>query len=1299
MRDDWTSDAVGQSARFAASALLLMQLHVAVGELSDASFFFASTACASAFGLLAATFSLRIWAAFTVLAVAPFVVRTAVAAGAVFNIDPTVADSVLLAYDRNLLTALVPFYWAGVSAYGAKASRRFLRAEPLLNGAALAVFFAFIDAREVGLYEKPIVLAVVVVAIVFFEFAVLAASAPATLRTAGRERIGVVAAAVAVCALAVLALLKPFEEKAAAQGGGLIKPSLFRFDFSQYLRLESEISLSDDLVLIVRKDPEDQHSLIRRFVLSDYDKKKGFLRNEALDERTHPTALPDAETEIEGPSYRGTRPFDQEYFLVNFDSSAFLAINRPTRIVPYRTWDASSFTSVYAASSSVSEALPFELIDSVEPDGLEKARAELGEATYAALTDYGDDPRIKKFALEIIGGQAAYWDSVQAVFERMKFGEYRYSLKPGVATDGDQLGRFLFDAKKGYCSYFAFSMTLLLRSLGIPARPAVGFFVDPSTAAFDYFPVRSDMAHAWVEVYFPEFGWIEYDPTTEKTADGEDFRFSSGVPPEQFEKLMREIFSNRERLEKREAEPVPDIAKAFPRIVDSVAAFARERWAVVAAALWTAAALFVRAGRYAYSFVVRDPRRAAELLASHAVRRVELSGRRRRRDESAGEYALRVDAEAGIGFAAMLEGKTRALFSARYSGDELKALRLRYGEFSSAYGARVSFARRAAAWLVPFALLGFRSRAYAALLIFSLLLVPGDSARAQNGPEVTPAESSDDAFAEIDEAVSEERWEKAVELLRSGENRFPEDPRYPIALGDLFADRKLYGLAWEEYRAAEKLTENDPALLHRLATTAGRLNKDEYSAAYLERVVTLRPDDRDAVGDLAWMYFKLHRLREGERFLLDAVARLGSDPGFSMTMGTIYSDLYEYEASKRWYSASIEEAKRSGARTFEAVALYNLSILEAKYYRYAEAFKRTGQSLEAAERSSGHLARGELYLKRLEFAKTYAEYERAYELDVSPLSKLNLADAFRSAGRLAEARSYAENTLAVSDLSWMFNYGTNLNQYRRDIHDILSETYEGLANLESSYPRADVLDWARGLAVSAIHRVRSAGHKALFREYARKAAVSYGAAGQPLDSLLNYYDAFSAYPKRALSYLREAQELERSLVPASASLYELERGRLERSVRRIESAVYGFDPIWQKDLTAKAFAALAELQAKGSPESKDAAERLFALNRGALRQRAVKLPISVRILGADAEKRSGRVLSTLRRSGFAVSSDASPSRFALDISLAGGAAACTLSDTLRGTVVAAKVVPLASSSSKDLAAFGRSLADAVFTAN
>jgi transglutaminase-like putative cysteine protease len=188
-------------------------------------------------------------------------------------------------------------------------------------------------------------------------------------------------------------------------------------------------------------------------------------------------------------------------------------MNMPVEIIPFETWDASSFNSAYAVISHTSEAVPYELITAVRGSDWSESLG-LKPEEYAFYTDYGGDEAIAAFAKEIIGGSVSrfsgrggnspsYWEQVQMIYDRLKFGEYRYSLKPGIAADGDQLKHFLFNSKKGYCSYFAFAFTLMLRSLGIPCRIAAGFFTDPETEAFGYYPVRADMADAWVDVWFP----------------------------------------------------------------------------------------------------------------------------------------------------------------------------------------------------------------------------------------------------------------------------------------------------------------------------------------------------------------------------------------------------------------------------------------------------------------------------------------------------------------------------------------------------------------------------------------------------------------------------------------------------------------------------------------------------------------------------------------------------------------------------------------------------------------------------
>jgi hypothetical protein len=116
---------------------------------------------------------------------------------------------------------------------------------------------------------------------------------------------------------------------------------------------------------------------------------------------------------------------------------------------------------------------------------------------------------------------------------------------------------------------------------------------------------------------------------------------------------------------------------------------------------------------------------------------------------------------------------------------------------------------------------------------------------------------------------------------------------------------------------------------------------------------------------------------------------------------------------------------------------------------------------------------------------------------------------------------------------------------------------------------------------------------------------------------------------------------------------------------RIEATVFSFDPVWQKDLTAKAYAALCALYPAGSAERRDSAERLFALNRGALRQRE---PLTVRShLGDDARAGAIGCSHKIRHPDLNRFQDGG-NPFRVGVRLSGGAAACTLSDYLRGTV-------------------------------
>ncbi|MCY4018732.1 MAG: transglutaminaseTgpA domain-containing protein [Chloroflexi bacterium] len=84
---------------------------------------------------------------------------------------------------------------------------------------------------------------------------------------------------------------------------------------------------------------------------------------------------------------------------------------------------------------------------------------------------------------------------------------------PAPPPNVDSVEWVLFDAKEGYCTYYATAMIVMLRHLGIPARLAAGFSQGQYDVNIERYVVREREAHTWVEVYFPGYGWIEFEPT------------------------------------------------------------------------------------------------------------------------------------------------------------------------------------------------------------------------------------------------------------------------------------------------------------------------------------------------------------------------------------------------------------------------------------------------------------------------------------------------------------------------------------------------------------------------------------------------------------------------------------------------------------------------------------------------------------------------------------------------------------------------------------------------------------------
>jgi len=122
--------------------------------------------------------------------------------------------------------------------------------------------------------------------------------------------------------------------------------------------------------------------------------------------------------------------------------------------------------------------------------------------------------RVLILAREITTGKTNSYDKAKAIESYLRT-NYPYDLEiPAPPTGRDVADYFLFELKKGYCDYYATAMVVLARASGLPARFVSGY----SSGSYDLsraeYVVREMNAHSWVEVYFPEIGWIEFEPTS-----------------------------------------------------------------------------------------------------------------------------------------------------------------------------------------------------------------------------------------------------------------------------------------------------------------------------------------------------------------------------------------------------------------------------------------------------------------------------------------------------------------------------------------------------------------------------------------------------------------------------------------------------------------------------------------------------------------------------------------------------------------------------------------------------------------
>ncbi|HTP58254.1 MAG TPA: hypothetical protein VMM82_05010, partial [Spirochaetia bacterium] len=377
-------------------------------------------------------------------------------------ISAPATDFLFFYFDKDFFPALAGYGVAWLFNFLALRYPRFPVIETALNsGLLIAVFWSQAGYR-LTIYAHPVTFAIVLSLFVIAEFfaILLSGNAPRTGRRAGRHGAGASGAqppparrapdggvdgrtilsfawiVVPLLLIFLFFLLGRYSEAAVKAGGGLMRPTLFRFDFAPYVRLESEIRTSNDTVLLFRTEGKADRFLLRRFVLGSYDPQRGFFMEPGHGFDESSTIVPDAPESYPDPGYRDRDRITQEYYFLTLDPSSLIALNYPVRVAPLTNWKSSSFLRVYRVVSKTMRS-------PIAPQTM-TARPPMSPGDLSYYTHWGDDPLIKGLAEQITDKSKGYYAKVAAIESYLRT-NYLYSLKPGIAADGNQLNHFLFE--------------------------------------------------------------------------------------------------------------------------------------------------------------------------------------------------------------------------------------------------------------------------------------------------------------------------------------------------------------------------------------------------------------------------------------------------------------------------------------------------------------------------------------------------------------------------------------------------------------------------------------------------------------------------------------------------------------------------------------------------------------------------------------------------------------------------------------------------------------------------------------
>jgi transglutaminase-like putative cysteine protease len=281
--------------------------------------------------------------------------------------------------------------------------------------------------------------------------------------------------------------------------------------FGKALALKGAIELGPDLVMLV-SSPIPEY-----WAAQSYDRYTGQGWMSSADQSTR---LDSNDQRLVTTSvYKGRKDIEQRYKLMVGRMSSVFAANAAVKLsLPVYEDHFASLEEMSALRSTIPmrQGQQYAVISSVSvasEEQLRQAGTEYPEWTKRYLELPSPSPRrVVSMARRLARDSSDPYEAAVSIQQFLR--RFRYEIKVATPpTDRDAVDWFLFTAKEGYCDYFASSMAVMARAVGIPSRVVAGYNTGTLNEQTGLYEVKQENAHSWPELFFPNYGWVRFEPT------------------------------------------------------------------------------------------------------------------------------------------------------------------------------------------------------------------------------------------------------------------------------------------------------------------------------------------------------------------------------------------------------------------------------------------------------------------------------------------------------------------------------------------------------------------------------------------------------------------------------------------------------------------------------------------------------------------------------------------------------------------------------------------------------------------